>query len=108
MSTKAIALKLIPQICDYDCPAAAFPPAETAGICRTMAAVWCGQLQELVNKNRPCEFRRRAEMAKPARPARRKQADHAPDRETMSLSRSRKFQKIIERSLREYERSGGI
>lgn len=58
---KKIRLELIPQVCDYDCPAAAFPPAETAGICRTMAAVWCSQLGELVNKNRPCEFRRRAE-----------------------------------------------
>lgn len=59
MPRKSQPLPQIPEICDYDCPRAAFPPAETAGICRTMAAVWCQQLKELVNKNRPCEWRRR-------------------------------------------------
>lgn len=54
-----IPLAQIPAICDYDCPAAAFPPAETAGICRTMSAVWCGMLNELTHKNRPCEYRKR-------------------------------------------------
>lgn len=49
----------IPEICDFDCPYADFPPAETAGICRTMSAVWCGKLGELVNKNMPCEYRAR-------------------------------------------------
>jgi hypothetical protein len=49
-----------PQFCDYDCPFADFPPAETAGICRTMAAVWCRRLKELVNKNGACEYRQRA------------------------------------------------
>jgi hypothetical protein len=49
----------IPEYCDYDCPYADFPPAETAGICRTMSAVWCGKLKELVNKNTPCEWRKR-------------------------------------------------
>src|SRR5437867_13426897 len=29
-----------PEICDFDCPFAGFPPAESAGICRTMAAVY--------------------------------------------------------------------
>ena len=48
-----------PDICDFSCPHAAFPPAETAGICRTMSAVWCRKLKELVNKNTPCEWRRR-------------------------------------------------
>ena len=28
----------IPQFCDFICPHAEFPPAETAGICRTMSA----------------------------------------------------------------------
>lgn len=51
----------IPEFCDYSCPHAAFPPAESAGICRTMAAVHCGLLKELVNKNAPCEWRRRQE-----------------------------------------------
>ncbi len=49
----------IPQFCDYACPHADFPPADTAGICRTMAGVWCRKLRELVNKNAPCEWRRR-------------------------------------------------
>lgn len=49
----------IPQFCDFVCPHAAFPPAETAGICRTMSAVWCTKLRELVNKNTPCEWRAR-------------------------------------------------
>ncbi len=48
-----------PEFCDYDCPFAAFPPADTAGICRTMSAVWCKKLEQLVNKNRPCEWRKR-------------------------------------------------
>jgi len=46
-----------PEYCDFDCPFADFPPAETAGICRTMSAVWCRKLRRLVNKNRPCEWR---------------------------------------------------
>lgn len=49
----------IPEICDYGCPHADFPPAETAGICRTMSAVWCGKLKALTHKNAPCEYRRR-------------------------------------------------
>lgn len=48
-----------PDICDYDCSYADFPPAETAGICRTMSAVWCRKLKELVHKNAPCTWRRR-------------------------------------------------
>ena len=54
----------IPLICDYDCPHADFAPAETAGICRTMSAIWCKKLKELVNKNAPCELRRRESAAK--------------------------------------------
>ncbi len=49
----------IPHICDFVCPFADFPPAETAGLCRTMSAVWCRKLKELVNKNAPCEWHRR-------------------------------------------------
>jgi hypothetical protein len=48
-----------PEFCGFDCPAADFPPADTAGLCRTMSAVWCRKLKELVNKNTPCEWRRR-------------------------------------------------
>ncbi|MDX2200176.1 MAG: hypothetical protein SF069_14540 [Phycisphaerae bacterium] len=71
----------IPRLCDFSCPFAAFPPAETAGICRTMSAVQCGKLLELVNKNAPCEWRKRQGAAstdagktkgKPARPAKRR------------------------------------
>lgn len=50
----------VPDICSFECPHADFPPAETAGICRTMAGVWCGKLVELVSKNTPCEWKRRA------------------------------------------------
>lgn len=49
----------IPRICSFECPHADFPPAETAGICRTMSAVWCLQLTAMVNKNLPCEWRKR-------------------------------------------------
>jgi hypothetical protein len=48
-----------PQFCDFCCPSARFPPADTAGICHTMSAVWCRRLKELVKKNAPCEWRRR-------------------------------------------------
>lgn len=53
----------IPVLCAFECPHADFPPAETAGICRTMSAVWCGKLNELVTKNVPCEWRRRGGAA---------------------------------------------
>ncbi|MFO0838930.1 MAG: hypothetical protein U1D55_10430 [Phycisphaerae bacterium] len=68
--------KRIPEICDYDCPFAAFPPAETAGICRTMSAVWCKKLTALVSKNTPCEWRRRAghEDDKPGVPTRKRRS----------------------------------
>jgi hypothetical protein len=49
----------IPDYCDFDCPFADFAPADTAGICRTMSAVWCKKLRELVNKNAPCEWTKR-------------------------------------------------
>lgn len=52
-----------PEFCDFDCRFAAFPPAETAGICRTMSGVWCKKLTELVHKNKPCEWRRRTGTA---------------------------------------------
>ena len=55
-----------PEFCDYDCPHADFPPADTAGICRTMSAVWCRKLKELTNKNTLCEWRRRG-TKKPSR-----------------------------------------
>lgn len=51
-----------PEICVFECPFADFPPAETAGICRTMSAVLCTKLNLLVNKNTPCEWRRRQKV----------------------------------------------
>ncbi len=57
----------IPDYCDFHCPHADFAPAYTAGICRTMSAVWCRQLKELVNKNAPCEFKKRGGDEKAAR-----------------------------------------
>jgi hypothetical protein len=56
----------IPEICDYDCPFADFPPADTAGICRTMSAVWCKKLKELTNKNAACVYRARSAARKTA------------------------------------------
>lgn len=70
-----------PEICDFDCPYAAFPPAETAGICRTMSAVQCRLLKALVNKNAPCEWRRRQAEAKSKRTARTAGAKRARRRE---------------------------
>jgi hypothetical protein len=61
----------IPPYCGFDCPHAAFPPADTAGICRTMAAVWCRKLRRLVNKNRPCEWRQHRRRACPPRTSNR-------------------------------------
>ncbi|MBP7746093.1 MAG: hypothetical protein KA383_08155 [Phycisphaerae bacterium] len=54
----------VPDFCDFICPHAEFPPAETAGICRTMSGVWCRQLRALVHKNAPCEWRRRGGQSK--------------------------------------------
>ena len=45
-----------PEFCTYQCPAGDFPPADTAGLCRTMAAVYCKKLKRLVNKNGPCRW----------------------------------------------------
>jgi hypothetical protein len=55
----AALLPQIPAFCDFTCPHADFAPPETAGICRTMSAVWCRQLRELVNKNARCAWQRR-------------------------------------------------
>ena len=63
-----------PEFCDFDCPYADFPPADTAGICRTMSAVWCKQLKELVNKNALCEWRKR----RPARTAKQRPGPRPP------------------------------
>jgi len=48
-----------PAFCDFSCPHSEFPPADSAGLCRTMAAVYCRQLKKLVDKNSPCRWRRR-------------------------------------------------
>lgn len=53
----------IPEFCGFSCPHADFPPADSAGICRTMAAVQCGKLNRLVDKNAPCHFRKSAQGA---------------------------------------------
>jgi hypothetical protein len=63
--------ELLPEYCDFACPHAAFPPAETAGICRTMSAVWCRKLRGLVNKNAPCDWRRHKSTSRTHRPTRR-------------------------------------
>ena len=46
----------VPDFCGFQCPHSDFPPADTAGICRTMAAVHCKKLNKLVNKNGPCAW----------------------------------------------------
>jgi len=48
----------IPEFCGFDCPYADFPPADSAGLCRTMAAVQCNKLGKLVDKNTPCQYLR--------------------------------------------------
>jgi hypothetical protein len=47
----------VPEYCGFQCPHSEFPPADSAGICRTMAAVYCKKLKRLVDKNRPCRWR---------------------------------------------------
>jgi hypothetical protein len=64
--------KEIPIHCGFDCPHAGFPPADTAGICRTMSAVLCGKLAEIVNKNLPCEWRKREQRSAQKTPRRKK------------------------------------
>jgi len=49
--------------CGFSCPHSDFPPPETAGLCRTMAAVYCKKLKKLVPKNAPCQWRRRSKNA---------------------------------------------
>ncbi len=49
----------VPEFCDFSCPHSDFPPADSAGLCRTMAAVYCKKLKTLVDKNTPCRWRRR-------------------------------------------------
>ena len=49
----------IPEYCGFSCPHSDFPPADSAGLCRTMAAVYCKKLRTLVDKNAPCQWRRR-------------------------------------------------
>jgi len=46
-----------PPFCGFSCPHSDFPPADSAGLCRTMAAVYCTKLKKLVNKNGPCRWR---------------------------------------------------
>ena len=67
----------VPEFCDFDCSHADFPPPDTAGICRTMSAVWCRKLKELTNKNTPCEWRKRREKEKKSPGGRSKRRNHA-------------------------------
>ncbi len=53
----------IPEFCGFNCPHADFPPADSAGLCRTMAAVKCGKLRKLVDKNTPCQYLRTRSQA---------------------------------------------
>jgi hypothetical protein len=48
----------VPEYCGFQCPHGDFPPADTAGACRTMAAVYCKKLRVLVHKNRPCRWKK--------------------------------------------------
>lgn len=47
----------VPEFCDFSCPHSEFPPADSSGLCRTMAAVYCEKLKALVDKNSPCRWR---------------------------------------------------
>ncbi len=48
--------------CTFRCPHSDFPPADAAGICRTMAAVYCKKLKTLVDKNTPCRWRKNSKV----------------------------------------------
>jgi hypothetical protein len=48
----------VPEFCGFACPHSDFPPPDSAGLCRTMAAVHCKKLKQLVDKNTPCRWRR--------------------------------------------------
>jgi hypothetical protein len=48
------------EFCGFQCPHSAFPPPETAGLCRTMAAVYCKKLKKLVSKNGPCVWEKQS------------------------------------------------
>jgi hypothetical protein len=47
----------VPEYCGFDCPHSEFPPADSAGLCRTMAAVYCKKLRKMVDKNMPCRWK---------------------------------------------------
>lgn len=53
----------LPEFCTFACRYGEFPPADTAGLCRTMAAVYCTKLRKLVNKNGPCLWRKQKRPA---------------------------------------------
>jgi hypothetical protein len=53
-----------PDFCGFQCPHSAFAPADTAGLCRTMAAVYCKKLRRLVAKNGPCALATRGTKKK--------------------------------------------
>jgi hypothetical protein len=55
---KKVAEAEVPQFCGFSCPHSDFPPADSAGLCRTMAPVYCTKLRKLVDKNAPCRWRR--------------------------------------------------
>jgi hypothetical protein len=46
------------EFCGFQCPHSDFAPPETAGLCRTMAAVYCKKLEKLVSKNGPCVWKK--------------------------------------------------
>jgi len=62
----------IPEFCGFNCPHADFPPADSAGLCRTMAAVKCRKLGRLVDKNMPCQYRQAMASAAKGRGRRKK------------------------------------
>lgn len=62
----------IPEFCGFNCPYADFPPADSAGLCRTMAAVECKKLGQLVDKNTPCQYRQNLAQPQPSKSRSRK------------------------------------
>jgi hypothetical protein len=56
----------LPEFCDFLCPHAGFPEPDATGACRTVAAVVCKVIDELVPKNAPCLVRRRRDRRKTA------------------------------------------
>jgi hypothetical protein len=44
----------LPQLCDFDCTHASFPPGDIVGACRKEQAVYCTLLKKFNNRHNKC------------------------------------------------------